>query len=174
MKSLMVDLETMATTPSSVVLTLGAVHFDPYGNGVDEKLYLKLDTDEQSVLKRDIDPGTIEWWSRQEATIMEEAFSLDNRVSVSDAMEQFRQFAKGCKTFWSHGSIFDIMILENLLIQLGKPIPWQFWQIRDTRTLFDLGHTPDMPKTAKHHALEDAINQAIGVQNVYKKLKIGQ
>jgi len=37
--------------------------------------------------------------------------------------------------------------------------------------LFDLGINPDRPPVLKHHALEDAWNQAVGVQNVYKKLR---
>jgi hypothetical protein len=51
-------------------------------------------------------------------------------------------------------------------------LPWNYWQIRDTRTLFDLGFDPDMPKGGKHDALQDAIRQAVGVQNMYAKLKI--
>jgi hypothetical protein len=38
--------------------------------------------------------------------------------------------------------------------------------------LFDLGYDPDMPKGGKHDALQDAIRQAVGVQNIYSKLKI--
>jgi hypothetical protein len=44
--------------------------------------------------------------------------------------------------------------------------------MRDTRTIFDLGVTPEMPQAEKHDALQDAIRQAIGVQNVYSKLNI--
>jgi hypothetical protein len=44
--------------------------------------------------------------------------------------------------------------------------------LRDTRTLFDLGIDPEMPKGNKHDALQDAIRQAVGVQNVYAKLNI--
>jgi hypothetical protein len=64
------------------------------------------------------------------------------------------------------------VIIENIYRQLGKPLPWSFWQLRDTRTLFDLGVDPDMPKGSKHDALQDAIRQAVGVQNCYAKLKI--
>jgi hypothetical protein len=64
------------------------------------------------------------------------------------------------------------VIIENLYRQLGKPLPWNFWQLRDTRTLFDLGYDSDMPKNSKHNALEDAIRQSVGVQNIYRKLNI--
>ena len=170
----MVDLETMAVSPSAVVLSLGAVHFNPYGNGYGDKLYFRINIDDQDALGREVDPNTITWWSQQDPAIMEEAFSPDNRISLVDAIDQFHKFAWGCDAFWAHGSTFDIVILENIYKQLGKTVPWQYWQIRDTRTLFDLGVDPDMPKGGKHDALQDAIRQSVGVQTVYAKLKIRQ
>jgi exodeoxyribonuclease VIII len=168
----MVDLETMAVSPNAVVLTLGAVHFNPYGDGYSDKLYMRISIDDQDTLNREVDPNTLDWWAKQDAKIMEEAFSPDDRVPLAEAIDRFHKFAWGCDAFWSHGSVFDIVILENIYRQLGKPVPWQFWQIRDTRTLFDLGWDPDMPKGGLHDALQDAIRQAAGVQNIYSKLKI--
>ena len=52
-KHLMVDLETMAVTPRAVVLTLGAVTFDPFTNEIYDDLYLKIDIDDQDRLGRD-------------------------------------------------------------------------------------------------------------------------
>jgi len=173
-KHLMVDLETMAVTPNAVILTLGAVHFDPWENTIGDELYMRFDLDDQDFLERDIDPNTMEWWSKQDPAIMEEAFSDNDRVPVSEAMDRFHKFAWGCSAFWSHGAVFDLIIIENILTQLNKPKPWSFWQCRDTRTIFDLGHDPEMPKGSKHNALEDAKRQAIGVQNIYRKLNIAK
>lgn len=166
----MVDLETLAVSPNAVVLSLGAVHFDPYGESYDKSLYFKIDLDDQDKLGREIDPNTLDWWAKQDPAIMEEAFSLNNRISLIDAMDQFHKFAWGCDAFWSHGATFDIVILESIYRQLGKPLPWHYWTLRDTRTLFDIGLDPEMPQGEKHNALQDAIRQAVGVQNVYAKL----
>jgi hypothetical protein len=171
-KCLMVDLETLATGPNAAILTLGAVHFNPYSQGYTDKIYFRIDLDDQDALNREVDTNTLEWWGKQDPTIMEEAFSPDDRIPLIDAIDKFHKFAWGCSTFWSHGATFDLVILENLYRQLGKPLPWNFWQLRDTRTLFDLGYDPDMPQGGKHDALQDAIRQAIGVQNMYAKLKI--
>lgn len=168
----MVDMETMAVTPDAVILTLGAVHFNPYGNGIGEKLYFRINIDDQDVLGRTVDPSTLAWWAKQDPAIMEEAFSENDRLPLTDAMDQFHKFAWGCSHFWSHGATFDLVMLENLYRQLNKPLPWNYWQLRDTRTLFDLGYDPDMPKGEKHNALQDAIRQAVGVQNIYSKLNI--
>lgn len=171
-KHLMVDLETMAVSPRAVVLSLGAVHFNPYGNGYGDKLYMRISIDDQDKLQREIDPNTLDWWAKQDPKIMEEAFSPDDRVPLEEAIDRFHKFAWGCDAFWSHGSVFDIVILEDLYKQVGKPVPWQYWQIRDTRTLFDLGRDPDMPKGGLHDALQDAIRQSVGVQTIYNKLNI--
>jgi hypothetical protein len=56
---------------------------------------------------------------------------------------------------------------------IGKPVPWQYWQIRDARTIYDLGD--DSAKTGNssaHNALADSYYQAIAVQNIYKELNI--
>lgn len=168
----MVDLETLAVSPRSVILTLGAVHFDPYGSGYTDSIYFRFNLDDQDKLGREIDPNTLDWWAKQDVKIMEEAFSSDDRVSLSEAVDRFHKFAWGCSAFWSHGSAFDLVILEDLYKQIGRTPPWNFWQLRDTRTIFDLGVDPEMPKESKHDALQDAIRQSVGVQNVYKKLKI--
>ena len=103
---------------------------------------------------------------------MEEAFSPDNRIPLVEAIDIFHKFAWGCDAYWSHGATFDLVIIENLYRQLGRPVPWNYWQLRDTRTLFDLGFSPDMPQGGKHDALQDAIRQSVGVQNIYSKMKI--
>jgi len=77
----------------------------------------------------------------------------------------------GAKRVWSHGSAFDIIILEHIFGKIQKAVPWKFWEVRDTRTLFELGIDPVRPPVLKHHALEDAWNQAVGVQNVYRVLR---
>lgn len=167
---LMVDLETLSIKPSAVILSLGAVKFDPYSTGILDQLYFRIDIDSQ--LDRDIETETLEWWAKQDPAIQQEAFDTKDRIELSDAMEQFHRFAWHCRNFWSHGSTFDLIILENVCRQLKRSPPWLYHQLRDTRTLFDLGQSPDMPTQGKHDALQDAIRQATGVQNVYRKLGI--
>lgn len=170
----MIDLETMSVTPDAVILTLGAVHFNPYGNGYGDKIYFRISIDDQDALGRQIDQSTLDWWAKQDPAIMEEAFSDQDRIPLKEAMDRFHKFAWGCDAFWSHGATFDLVMIENVLRQMGRPLPWNYWALRDTRTLFDLGFDPDMPTGEKHNALQDAIRQAVGVQNVYAKLKIRQ
>ena len=169
-RHLMVDLETLATSPNATILTIGAVTFDPASNKIFDKLYYRVDVDSCDRLGMVVDDATIEWWGKQAADVKNEAFAEDNRVPIEEVIEKFHKFAWNCDAFWSHGSIFDLNILDTYYRKLNKAPPWNYWQIRDTRTLFDLGYDPEMPKEGIHNALEDANRQAIGVQTIYRKL----
>lgn len=172
---IMIDLETLDVTPTATILTIGAVKFDPFGDEVKnptcEKLYIKVDVDSCDRLGATVSNSTIEWWGNQSAEAQAEAFDPSGRVDVIEAMNQLYKFCWGGKRVWSHGATFDIPICEFYFRKIGKAIPWQFWEARCTRTLFDIGINPNRPPVLKHHALEDAWNQAVGVQNVMKTLR---
>jgi hypothetical protein len=172
---LMIDMETLDVLPTAQVLTIGAIRFDAAHPKLDRscvrELYIKIDIDSCSALGCTINDDTVDWWAKQSKEAQDEAFGLDNRVSISDAMNQLYRFAWGSKRVWSHGAGFDVIICEHLFRKVNKAIPWNFWQVRDTRTMFDLGIDPQRPPVLKHHALEDAWNQAVGVNNVVKYLK---
>ena len=175
LSDIMIDLETLATSPNAAVLTIGAVKFDPFSNELDspscEKFYVKVDIDSCDELELDVSNDTLEWWSKQSKEAQEEAFSTEDRIHVREAFNQLYKFCWGAKRVWSHGAAFDTVICENIFRKLNKAIPWSFWEVRDTRTLFDLGIDPQRPPVLKHHALEDAWNQAVGVQNVFQRLR---
>ena len=86
-------------------------------------------------------------------------------------MKELRKFSFGVKRPWSHGSCFDLMIVDNIMRKLEIGVPWSYYDIRDTRTLFGFGISAEMPQADKHHALHDTFRQIIGVQNVIKGLK---
>ena len=175
LSDIMIDLETLATSPNSTVLTIGAVKFDPFNNDMDnptcEKLYLKVYLDSCDELGLEVNEDTIAWWANQSKEAQEEAFSPEGRIHVRDAFNQLYKFCWGAKRVWSHGASFDTVICENIFKKLNKACPWKFWEVRCTRTLFDIGINPERPPVLKHHALEDAWNQTIGVQNVFQRLR---
>ena len=172
---IMIDMETLDVLPSATILTIGAVKFDPFGDDVKEpkceKFYVRVDVDSCDKIGCTVSPATLEWWSNQSQAAQDEAFDPNGRISIEDAMTQLYKFCWGGKRVWSHGAGFDVIICENLFRKMGKAIPWQFWEVRDTRTLFDIGINPHRPPVLKHHALEDAWNQAVGVQNIYRTLR---
>jgi hypothetical protein len=171
----MLDLETLSTRPESVILTIGAVKFDPFSDFVDVErgLYYRVDVDEQLALDRHVLESTVEWWGNQDAEVREEALGNSDRVSLEDMTRGLNRFLVGVENIWCQGPAFDIVILENLYRQLTKPTPWQFWQISDSRTLFKAHGDPrDKNRAAAHNALMDCYYQAIAVQEIYRAVGI--
>jgi hypothetical protein len=171
----MIDLETLATSSDAAILTIGAVKFDPFGKDLQEPamdtFYVKVDIDSCDALGLATSEDTIAWWAQQEQAAQDEAFNPDGRIHIKDAFDQLYKFCWGARRVWSNGAGFDIVICENVFKKLQKAVPWSFWQVRDVRTAFDLGINPHRPPVLKHHALEDAWNQAVGIQNVYNTLR---
>lgn len=176
----MIDIETLGTKSDAVVLTVGGVKFNPYTDEVPHSpIMFRLEIDEQSEKGRVIDPGTLEWWSKQDRDIQEEAFSPDDRVSVEYFCNELNKWLVGTHKKWAQGPRFDYGILEHLFEQYNIHKNWFYWEEADSRTLFEL--VPGDPrkdqsgKQIDHHsALADAYNQAVAVQKSYKILNIQQ
>lgn len=169
----MIDLETMDVTPRATILTIGAVKFNPLDSSEPHsELYIKVDIDEQDRLGRSVSESTLEWWSKQDPAIMEEAFTDNDRTSVEDTLKQLSKWAVGVDTIWGQGYGFDMTILEDLFRQASRPIPWNFWQIMDSRTLFKCCEKDPRKsmQTDLHNALADAYYQAKAVQIAYNEL----
>ncbi len=169
----MIDLETLSTNPNAVILTLGAVKFDPYTvmKPYDD-LYFRVDVDSQTEMGRDVMQDTLDWWGRQPKEISEEALSDDDRLPLNDMVKAINKWSVGVDVFWCQGPLFDYAILQDIYTQLGHPQPWQYWQIRDSRTLFSLVPRDNGKREGHHNALQDCIFQAKKVQKIYKQLGI--
>ena len=170
----MLDLETLSTRPDATILTFGACKFNPYKQeDITQGIYFRINVDEQITLGRHVDDNTIEWWGRQAEDVYAEAFDPNDRISLEKFAQELNRFIVGADNIWAQGPVFDIVILENLYRQMGLPCPWQFWQIRDSRTLLSsLGDPREKNKAGLHNALEDAVSQAQAVQYVFKQAGI--
>ena len=169
---LMIDLETLATTPNAAVLTIGACKFDPRGKDIHSKFYERIRIETQEEYGRVINEDTLAWWSQQDPQIQEDAFGEGtDRIDLKDAMKKLYTFGLGTTNVWSHGSIFDVVIIEDICRSFQQAVTWKFWEVRDTRTLFDLADV-SVRIEGKHNALTDAVAQAISVQQAYQKLNV--
>ena len=92
----MIDLETLGTDPNSVIISLGAIKFNPYTDvEPDGGLYIKPDIDEQQDLGRTINDDTLEWWGRQDSKVRDEALSDEGRSTLEDMTNQLNKFLVG-------------------------------------------------------------------------------
>jgi len=174
MKShLMLDIETLGTNPDTIILTIGAQGFDPHSELFTEHTYYKrLDIDSQS--NRTVDDDTLAWWGKQSKDAQEEAMGDGkDRISIKDALEELGKLIWKHDIIWCNGASFDFPILDNAFIQNDLAVPWQYWNTRDTRTVYSL--VPGLPKLGNNHnALADCVNQIDLLQAAFKELGIKQ
>ena len=174
----MIDIETLGTKSDAVVLTVGGVKFDPFSDQEPHSpILFRLYIDQQTAKGRVVDPGTVEWWGKQDKAVQDEAFSEEDRISVDEFCKELNKWFVGVDTKWAQGPRFDFGILEHLFEQFGHHTNWFYWQEADSRTLFNL--LPFDPRkdaegkqTGHHNALADAFVQAVSVQKSYRELGI--
>lgn len=166
----MIDLEGLGTGPDTTILTIAAQAFDPLGTGIYEQYYYARVTLE-SQENRSIQQSTIDWWATQPPHAREEAFAETDRIPLDQALDELGRLIWHSKRIWAQGPTYDMNILEHAYKSYDKPIPWQFYAVRDSRTVFGLW--PGLPKpSTSHHALEDCRRQIGMLQQTLTHLNV--
>jgi|TARA_R110002110_G_scaffold241177_1_gene457460 hypothetical protein len=172
MTHVMIDLETLDTEPSTVVLSVGLVEFSPETGDVDKiggRLWFPKLGD-QLAAGRTVSESTLLWWLKQGDEARKEIYGAKRQASaeVLDEIRAQLNWYPQPTYVWGNGSIFDIAILEHWMEYTR--IPWKYYNVRDTRTLW---HVHPYNKEAKgetaHTALDDAIAQAERVCEVWPR-----
>jgi hypothetical protein len=161
MKNVMLDIETFGTLPGSVIRSIGAVTFDLAGK-VGETFYVNIDKQSCLAAGLVVDAKAEEWWSQQSAAARK-AFDNDPKP-LHTALLNFRTWflARNAPFVWSQGANFDPPLLEAAYTASGIGLPWKFYNVRDTRTVYDLFgfDTRDIVRKRIHHnALDDTLHQ---------------
>ncbi len=170
----MIDCETWGTLPNSALRSIAAVTFDPYGEDHEEQIfYCNVDrySCEDNGLK--VDPATERWWEAQpkEArdALAHDPWALPYALARLSAWWESVEATH----VWSNGACFDEPIIRVACASVGRPVPWKYWNVRDTRTAWDMsGLDPRNIQRAgpQHHALHDARHQARCVTLAYRRL----
>ena len=164
----MIDLETLSTLPNAHILSVGVVDM----NNHDNTFYCTVDGNSQDHRHREF--GTMKWWMKQSPEAQKAATSRDQMVTLEEMLHGIRFFVEDHNLThpWANGSVFDVIILENAYREAGIEIPWKFWNVRDTRTIYDMAYRIT-GKTLKpqregtyHNALDDAIFQSEWVRDI--------
>lgn len=165
----MIDIEGLATGPDATILTIAAQTFDPLARGYFEhKYYARITLESQE--DRIIDQGTIDWWATQKEA-QAEAFAEDGRIPLKQALEELHKLCWKCNRIWMNGPTYDANILEHAYKSYKMALPWQYYKIRDTRTIYGL--VPSLQKyPASHHALEDCRRQIDLLHDALEYLKV--
>lgn len=180
---LMLDLETLDVTPSSIVLEIGAVAFDPYGALLEDitentknTFFRSIELDSCLKLGLGMSQSTFHFWLEQDEQSRYRIIKHP-KVHIGTAAEALRKFCQDhtVTKVWSHGATMDIAIMTEVYRRLHKEVPWSYRDVRDTRTLYGMIDWEEsdamkskwewlMRRPVKHHPVHDAWAQARAVQ----------
>ena len=175
---IMLDLETLATTPDAVILSIGACRFSLETNEVfygseDVSFYRAISIDSQP--GRKISQSTIEWWMAQ-SRAAQGVFS-EPKCSLQTALLDLSLWMCGpgtsSPTVWSNGADFDLPILTHAFDQVDIDRPWAPYAGRCYRTYKNLpgARGVKVMRLGEHHnALHDAVYQAHHVCAIHQAL----
>lgn len=177
----MIDLETLDTSPTASIVSIGAAAFT-WDEGICERFYSVVDRASCREIGLTESQATVEWWECQEEAARQ-IFSGDNE-SITDSLNAFSKWldkfgnSKMVK-IWGNGSDFDNVILANAYKSANIHLPWRYYNNRCYRTaksIYGDGSTYDVipRKGTYHHALDDAVHQALNLIQLRKQFTEGK
>jgi hypothetical protein len=192
---LMVDLETLGTTESAPIVSIGAVLFDPQANDTFEALYERaflrlIDIEDAIAVCGPAEGGTLKWWLGQRDEAIKRLVNGE-QVSLKGALSDLYIYShvRGDRNpqvanlplpgrIWAKGPDFDCTKLDAACRKLKIKDPFFFSTRRCVRTAQDLafpnGELPEFKTGVHHDARDDAVNQALMVQACYRALGLGR
>lgn len=162
----MLDIETLGTKPGAVVLAAGCVAFDRETGEEKDVFYTGIGVVDSRKHGLYIDPETMLWWFKQSPEAQRAAFIDCPRYPLKRAVEEFKEWWIKNQTkdncVWCQGLDFDVPIWSRAMAAVDERPPWSFWNVRDTRTVYDLAELDyqSVPRVGvEHNALADARHQ---------------
>lgn len=157
MNNVMIDLETLDTKATAVILSIGAVKFEPTGYDNSDTFYQTIDIQSCIDCGLTVSADTVSWWLSQSG----EALSVfeDESECLRDALDDFRNWFPAGAKLWGNGASFDNPILSNAYSAVGIDQPWKFWNDRCYRTIAAMHPSRRSQQGTYHNALDDAKSQ---------------
>jgi hypothetical protein len=179
----MIDIETLATEPHAVMLSIGVVIYDPNDAANEPPIgrhHYILNPTEQIIAGRTIDPKTVKFWSEQGKDALQSITRTDEGVySAEECIRSINNLflRYNVEAVWGNGSNFDNEVVNDLCRTIGvKEVIYYRWHrcYRTLRALFghlvgDEGHM-DSPEVA-HNALSDAEYQMRQHKRMHQALR---
>lgn len=171
---LMIDIETLGTTPGSAVFMIAAAEFNPLTGHVHRTLVIPISVAESMMAGFTTDPETLEWWATQDPEVRSKQMS--GTKTPEEAFNELREFISEIDPdrVWAKSPIFDFLILKHSFEAVGVEWPVSFRQYADVRTIVDHGRRlmnfSRPSHTTNHEALEDCLQQISQVSDFFMAL----
>lgn len=156
-----IDLKALSTRFDAPILSIGIAQFDRTNGQIGKTFYREIRL-ESALQYGAVNAATLRSWMHQDGTA-KVLFEDLNKYTLPQALLDLGKFLPKTALVWANGASDDITKLEHAYAKTGNPIPWDDWNIRDMRTVVDLGAyaTGDIKFEGSHHnALDEATHQA--------------
>lgn len=162
-KHVIIDIETLGTGSRALMLEVGATVFDPLADTLPENppvtdlFYKPVDLKYELNLGFEVDADTIMWWlgqSEANRTRLTNSHEKKLGVPTHQVLDQLTNFLMShrVKYVWAHGATFDPVILAEHYRRLKRDPPFNFRDVRDTRTVYSIASlTEDTWKVLMHN-----------------------
>ena len=171
MKHVMVDIETLDNTSTSVILSIGACTFDDttFGSSV---FYTTVDPQSCVNLGMTLSVDTVMWWMKQSEQARA-ALTTGAVMPLSQALLELSAWWPAGAAFWGNGATFDNVIVADAYRRTQLSRPWKYSADRCYRTLKALFPeiTADERTGTYHNALDDALYQAAHASKILAYMK---
>lgn len=180
----MIDIETLGTKPGCVILSIGAVAFDPlqkYDEGFKYSdynvFYCNLTIFDQLLSGLTIEQGTVDWWkiqSPEAVGALTDPDPISLYSGIGRLISWFDSLGGDRGKVWANSPDFDLAIIEKAseIINFNR-IPWSFRDKADLRTIKHIAQLKLKPGDeiaypvrhgTHHNALDDCFHQIAVVQ----------
>ena len=167
MNRMMIDLETLDTEPTAIVISAGIVVFDTVASNITFSEHFMLDMDHQLSKGRSISMSTIKWWLQQETNpIAPDIACIHYTDMLGIILETWKKH--NIEEVWSCGS-FDVDIINDMFDNTTYNQPWtHYCAVKDYRAVRDWFKdlVPFENPDSKHDALADAVAQVKHMQKL--------
>jgi len=172
----LLDIETLDTESTTIVLSAALVYFDTenkysFEEYVNKTCFVKFDVKEQKAMGRTVGSDTVNWWKKQSKEVQQiSLLPSENDVSVEMGIKKFQQYIRDNSVekeelVWIRGTI-DQMAMDSLCKSAKMDRLFFYWVYRDVRTYIDFtketakkGYCKipgfDFSKVKKHDPIHD-------------------
>ena len=164
MRRVMLDIETMSTAPSALVLAVAYQDFDY--QQIEGEWYI-ADQWRQYALEADIDVGTQQWWKDQPA-----AYQAVCALPPDGFKEVLWRLQEVCSTVdevWCWGASFDFAVLRHWAKVFGIGTLWPYRAERCARTVCQVAGVTRQGEVA-HTPLADCRQQIAAVRMALERI----
>ena len=158
----MIDIETMSIRPDAAIIQVAAVMFSFDSDKV-ETFCMNSSLKSSIDLGLHIDDATVKWWKNRPSEVL--ASVVKDSKPIQHVIEQFDEFLGIDRlkySYWCQGASFDFPVLDSAYRKLNRPVPWKYWNQRDTRTVYSIFGLDwrNYPRVGSYHnGLDDCLTQ---------------